>query len=87
MTVIAVDELKGHHGGTIDAILVTTGRTETALAAERDKFKLAAMRAGIHSTTEGGVTAVDHLINIINDNITGMKGIKHFFIMVFENLL
>ena len=34
----AVDELKGHRGRALHGVEITTGRTETAVAAERDKF-------------------------------------------------
>ena len=38
--------------------------------AEGNKFKIAAFGTGIHRTTEGGVTTVNHLVNVINNGLT-----------------
>ena len=72
MAVGTADEFKGHPGGAVNAILVTAGRAKTALTAEGNKFQFTAMRAGIHSPTEGRITAVDHFFNILNDRVTRM---------------
>lgn len=38
--------------------------------AEGNKFKIAVFGTGIHRTTEGGVTTVNHLVNVINNGLT-----------------
>lgn len=38
MPVSDIDEFKGHRGSALHGIEVPTGRAETAMAAERDKF-------------------------------------------------
>jgi len=87
MTVGNVDQFKGHRGSALHGIKVSTGRTETAVAAERDEFQLATVRTAIHGTAKVGIAAVDHFIHIFDDGSTWMQGINHFFIMVFKNIL
>ena len=82
-----VDELKRHTGGAFHGILVTTGRAETAVAAERDIFEVAAFRAAVHGTAKRGVTTVDHLLDVFNDSVAGMKSINHFFVMISKDFL
>ena len=82
-----IDQLKGHRGSAIHGIFVTTGRAEAAVTAERNKFKLTAMRAGIHGTAKRWVTTVDHLINIFHLSFSGVKSIFNFFIIVCKNFL
>jgi len=55
----AVDELKGHGSRPVIGILGAAGRAELRVAAERNKFKAATMRAAVHGTPKGGITAVD----------------------------
>lgn len=57
------------------------------MAAERDKFKFTAVGTAEHGATIRGITTVNHLINIFHNNGTGMKGIFHFFVVLFKNLL
>ena len=57
------------------------------MAAERNKFKFAAMRAGIHGTAKRRIAAVDHLIDIFHLSISGMKSIFNFFIIVRKDFL
>ena len=38
VTVLDIDELKGHTGSAFHGILVSTGRTKTTVTAERNKF-------------------------------------------------
>ena len=38
VTVLDIDELKGHTGSALHGILVSTGRTKTTVTAERNKF-------------------------------------------------
>ncbi len=52
-----INEFKGHRGSTFHGIFIATRGTETAMAAEGDKFKLTAMGAAIHGPAKGGVTA------------------------------
>lgn len=45
-------QFKGHTGSAVHGIFIATGRTETAVTAERDKLKFPAMCAGIHCATK-----------------------------------
>ena len=80
-------QFKGHTGSAFHSIFIAAGGAETAFTAERDKLKLSAVGTAIHGTTKGGIAAVDHFFNIFDDRVTGMKKIKHFFIMVSKNIL
>ena len=82
-----VQDLKGHGRGTVNGVFRTAGGTETAVAAERDKFEFTTLIAAIHGTTERRVTAVKHPVNVPNDGLPGMENVKHFFIMVFKDVL
>lgn len=57
------------------------------MAAERDKFKFPTFVTAIHGTAERRVTTVKHPVDIPEDGLPGMEEIKHFFIMVFEDVL
>ena len=57
------------------------------MAAERDKFKLTTFVTAIYGTAERRVTAVKHPVDIPDDGLAGMEDIKHFFIMVFKDVL
>lgn len=87
VAVLNVQNLKSHGGSTVNGIFCTAGGAETAVAAERDKFKFAAFVTGKHGTTERRVTTVKHPVNIPDDGLSGMEDIKHFFIMVSKNFL
>ena len=73
VAVLYVNELKGHAGSTFQGVFIAAGRTETAVTAKRNKFKLSAMRAAIHGTAKRRVTTVDHLIDIFHLSFSGMK--------------
>ena len=87
MTVSDINELKGHRGSAIHGIFITAGRAETAVTTERNKFKVTAFGTGIHCTAESRVTAVNHFCYVINDNLTWMQDVYHFFVMVIKNVL
>ena len=61
MAVRDINKFKGHRGSTIHGIFISTGRAETAVAAERDKFQLTAGRAAIHGPAKGRIATIDHL--------------------------
>ena len=71
VSVGTIDEFEGHSSRPVRGIFGTAGRTEFRVAAERDKFKIAAGRAPIHSTTIRGVTAAYDFINVFHDNRSG----------------
>ena len=81
------NKLKGHTGSAIHGIFVAAGRAETAMTAERNKFKFPAVRTAIHGTTERWITTMNHLIDIFHLSFSGMKNIFNFFIIVSKNLL
>jgi len=82
-----IDEFKGHIGSPFHCIFIATGRAETGVAAERDKFKFSAVRASIHGTAIGGIPAVNHFINVFHLAFTGMEGVLDFFIIVGKDFL
>ena len=67
-----LDQFKSHGIGSVQAVFDTTGWTEPALAAEGDKFEISAFGTGIHCPTESRVTTAYHLVNVVNDSLTGM---------------
>ena len=87
MPVVAADQFACHGGCPLPGIKVTARWTETGMAAKRDKVKMPALGAAVHGTAEGGVTAVDHLINVFDLRGTGMKSIHDFFVVIAEDFL
>ncbi len=87
MPVVAADQSACHGGCPLPGIKVTARWTETGMAAKRDKVEMTASRAAIHSAAEGGITAVDHLIDVFYLRRTGMESIYNFFVMITKNFL
>lgn len=87
VTVFDIQDLKGHGSGTINRVFDAAGGAETAVAAERDKFKFPAFITAIHGTAKRRITAVKHPVNIPDDRLPRMENIKHFFIMVIKDVL
>ena len=87
MTVRGFDQLERHGGGTFGGIRDTASWTKPAVAAEWNKLGVAAFRTGIKGAAEGRITAMDHLLDVVHLNITGMTGIFNFFVMIPEDLL
>ncbi len=82
-----IDEFKGHIGCAFHGILIAAGRTETAVASERNKFEVAAFGTAIHGTAKRGVATMDHLLDVLNNRGARMKGIDYFFIVIREDSL
>lgn len=82
VTMRYVHQLKGHGSSALHGVEVSTSRTETAVAVERDEFQLSAVGIAIHCPAKGGITAVDLFIHVFYDGLTWMYCINHFFIMV-----
>ena len=82
-----IDEFKSHGGSALHTVFVTTRGTKTAVAVERDIFKVATVVAMIHGTAKGRIAAMDHLIDIFQFSVPGMESIFYFFIMVCKNFL
>lgn len=87
MTMLHRDNLKRHGSSPVNRVHVAAGRTETGMAAKGNKFKVATGRAGIHGTTKGRITAMNHFFYIPGDRIARMLKINHFFKMVSKNFL
>ena len=66
------NELKGHTGSTFHRVFVPTGRTETAVTAERDKFHVPTVRTTVHGTTKSGIAAMNHFIYVFYNRTTWM---------------
>ena len=67
MPVGNTDQFKGHRDSALHGIKVAAGRTEAAVAAERNEFHFSAVRAAVHGATQGGVATVDHFIYVFNN--------------------
>ncbi len=85
MSVEAGNKLAGHMEGTHLVIFVTAGRAETALAVERNEFKVAAMRTAIHGATVRMVTTRNHLVDIFHDGRTWMEFVLYMFVIISKN--
>ena len=64
MSVGTGNQFKRHGRRTLFGILYATGRTKSGMATERNKFKMAALGAGVHGTAIRGVATVNHLGDI-----------------------
>lgn len=87
MTVGTVNKLERHASGTFLAIFDTASRAEAAFTAERNKLHVSAVRADIHGTAKRGVTTMNHLRDVFHFNVSGMKGILNYFIVIFKYFL
>lgn len=87
VAVMDINEFKGHRGRAFHGIFIAAGRTEPAMASERDKFEIAAVRAGKHGAAKGRIATVNHFIDIFHLSFSGMEGIFNFFIMVGKDSL
>ena len=72
MSVGTGNKFKRHGRRPLLGILYTTGRTESGMATERNKFKMAALGAGVHGTAISRVSTMNHLGDIFQFNISGM---------------
>ena len=81
------NELKGHTGSAFHGVFIAAGRTESAVASERNKLKFATVRTAVHGTAERWITTMNHLINIFHLSFSGMKSIFNFFIIVGKDFL
>ena len=87
MTMLNIDDLKGHGGSAVDGILSSTGWTKSAMAAKRNKFKSSTFAATIHCATKRRVTAVDHALDIFNNRLSRAQCINHFFVIISKDVL
>ena len=87
MTVLDIDELKGHTGSALHGIFIAAGGTKAAVTAKRDKLEVATVSAGVHRTAKRRIAAVNHLIDIFHLSFSGMESIYNFFIMVSKDFL
>ena len=87
MAVGDIYQFKRHIGSAFHGVFVAAGGTKAAVKTERNKLQFATVGAAVHGTTEGWITAVDHLIDIFHLSISGMKSIFNFFIIVGKDSL
>ena len=64
MSVGTGNKFKRHSRRTLFGIFHTAGGTESGMATKRNKFKMAALGAGVHGTAIRGVATVNHLGDI-----------------------
>ena len=82
-----INQLKGHRSGALHGVKVPAGRTETAVAAKRNKFEFSTVRTSVHGAAKRGIAAAQHFINIFHLSFSGMESIFNFFIMVCKDSL
>ena len=87
MAVPDIDGFKRHGGITLHGLFIAAGRTEAAVAPERNKLKVAAMRAAIHGTPKRRVATGKHFIDVLHLGFSGMESVFNFFIIVGKNSL
>ena len=87
MSVGTGNKFKRHGRRPLFGILYTTGRTESGMATERNKFKMATSGAGVHGTAISRVSTMNHFRNVFYFNISGMQLILNYFVVVAKNLL
>ena len=87
MPVSNIDQFKGHVGGAFHRILIPTGGTETTVTAEWNELEFSTFWAAVHGTAIRRVTTINHLLDVFNYSVAGMKSIYHFFIMISKNFL
>ena len=61
-----IDVFKGHGCSVLHGIGASAGMAETAFTAERDKLKLPAVWATVHSPARSGYAAVNHFLHVFN---------------------
>ena len=82
-----IDKFAGHMKRTFLIIHVSTGRTETRFTTKRNEFQFATIRACKESTAIRGVTTMNHLGDVLNLSLTGMKFVKDMLIIIDKNVL
>ena len=87
VSMLDINDFKRHGSRPVNGVHVATGRTEAGMTAERNKFEIPTARTGIHGTTKGRIAAVNHFFYILDDRVTRVLEINHFFKMVSKNLL
>lgn len=78
----AINKFAGHLKRAHLIILISTGRAEAGLTAKRNEFQFTTIRACIESATIRRVTAMNHLIDVINFCLAGMKLVEHLLIII-----
>lgn len=87
MPVRDINDFKGHRSSPVNGIHVTAGRAEAGMASKRNIFEIPTERTGIHGTTKGRIAAENHFFYILDDRVTRVLEINHFFEMVSKNRL
>ncbi len=85
--VLYTNYFERHVSSSFHGIFCSTCGAETAVASERDKFKVSAVGTAIHCTTIGRVSTVNHFFDVFQFTGTWMEGIFNFFIMASKNFL
>ena len=70
MPVGNTDQFKGHRDSALHGIKVAAGRTEAAVAAERNEFHFSAVGTAVHGPAKRRVTTVDHFIHVLYHRLT-----------------
>ena len=78
----ALNNFERHGSGALDGIEISAGRTETAFAAERNKFERTTRRTPVHSAAASRISAMNHLFDAFKNNRASFKGVFNFFIVI-----
>ena len=87
MPVSTAYQFKSHLSGALLGVFDAAGGAEPAFAAKRNELEVAAVRACKQGAAKRGVTTMNHLRDIFQFNISGMKCVLNDFVIVFKNLL
>ena len=88
VAVLDIEEFKDIEVVLSVKVHVAAGRTEKQnQTAGKDKFENSTAGQGIHGTTKGRITAVNHFSTFSMTESRGVLEINHFFKMVSKNLL
>lgn len=87
MSMNTVDQFTRHVKRTFLVIHVSAGRTKTRFTAERNEFQFATIRACKECTAIRRITTMNHLGDVLNLSLTGMKFVKDMLIIIDKNVL
>lgn len=69
VSVLDVDDLKGHRSSAVNGVFGATSRAKTAMASKRDKLEVATSCTAIHCTAKRRISAANHAVNVFDDRL------------------
>ena len=87
MPMLYINNLKRHSSSSVNGIHVTTSWTEARMTTKSSKFEITTIGTNIHGAAIRWIATMNHFFYILNNSITRMLKINHFFIMFDKNFL